>query len=250
MIFPIQEKFRITQGFKSTHDAIDVAPEIPGKRGVKIVSPEPAVVIRSEYSRHNPSWPLDNWVIIKGKTSNEYFYFGHMESRAVKVGQTLSEGQLIGIMGTTGKSTGIHTHIEVRTTTYARGHDVIGHFKSYGIDVYKEAQVDRTVDDCLYKGKDASGWYKEVERYKKLYEESLDRAKAHQKTINDLKVALENEKNKPPIEIIKEVEVIVEKPVTLPPVTVPDEPPITPEPPGTSDGFYNWLKNLLERIFK
>lgn len=232
MIFPVKEKFRITQGYKSTHDAIDVAPEVPGKRGVKLYSPEAGTVVRSRYSRHNPSWPLDNWVIIKGDQTKEYYYLGHMESRAVSEGQRVAEGQLIGIMGTTGKSTGIHTHIEVRYTQAGTGHDPIAHFKSNGIDVATEAKTDReNVTDGKYKGKTAQEWYELATKhnatalvYKGQRDELRDRAEAHQNTINELKAALANEKNKPPVEVIKEVEVIVEKPVTVPAEIDPKDP--------------------------
>ena len=43
-------------------------------------------------------------------------YYGHMKkgSVAVKSGQQIRKGDLLGIMGSTGKSTGAHTHLELR----------------------------------------------------------------------------------------------------------------------------------------
>lgn len=43
-------------------------------------------------------------------------YYGHMKkgSFAVKTGQTVRKGDLLGVMGSTGSSTGPHTHLEIR----------------------------------------------------------------------------------------------------------------------------------------
>lgn len=43
-------------------------------------------------------------------------YYGHMKkgSVAVKAGQNIKKGDLLGVMGSTGASTGAHTHLEIR----------------------------------------------------------------------------------------------------------------------------------------
>lgn len=43
-------------------------------------------------------------------------YYGHLAAGTicVKAGQTVKMGDKLGIMGTTGSSTGLHTHIEIR----------------------------------------------------------------------------------------------------------------------------------------
>ncbi|HXY90958.1 MAG TPA: M23 family metallopeptidase, partial [Acidimicrobiia bacterium] len=40
--------------------------------------------------------------------------YGHQSSIAVSTGQTVTQGQVIGYVGTTGRSTGCHLHWEVR----------------------------------------------------------------------------------------------------------------------------------------
>ena len=39
--------------------------------------------------------------------------YSHCESLAVEVGDIVKAGDVLGIMGTTGKSTGVHVHFEV-----------------------------------------------------------------------------------------------------------------------------------------
>lgn len=55
-----------------------------------------------------------NYVIITHSNGYETVY-AHLHSIAVKVGQTVSKGQRIGVKGTTGNSTGVHLHFEVHT---------------------------------------------------------------------------------------------------------------------------------------
>ncbi len=54
-----------------------------------------------------------NCVKIKHKNNLETLY-GHLSQVTVKVGQTVSSGQIVGRVGSTGHSTGNHLHYEVR----------------------------------------------------------------------------------------------------------------------------------------
>ena len=60
-----------------------------------------------------PNGGLGNWVKIRHKPGLETGY-AHMApgSPIVSVGQAVSQGQVLGTMGTTGTSTGIHLHLE------------------------------------------------------------------------------------------------------------------------------------------
>lgn len=62
------------------------------------------------------------WVRIDHGNSESSLY-AHLDSVAVKVGQSVDQGQLVGLLGNTGSSTGPHLHFEER-----RGSDVINSF--------------------------------------------------------------------------------------------------------------------------
>lgn len=54
-------------------------------------------------------YSLGNYIIIQ-HDNNYYTMYGHMSVLRAKVGQTVSRGQIIGLMGSTGFSTGTHLH--------------------------------------------------------------------------------------------------------------------------------------------
>jgi len=68
----------------------------------------------------SPDWAVDgaihriygNVVIIQH--ANHQTIYGHMQSVAVNVGDCVTAGQVIGVMGTTGSSSGTHVHFEIR----------------------------------------------------------------------------------------------------------------------------------------
>lgn len=65
-------------------------------------------VIISEYSKS-----YGNYVVVYHGAGNTTLY-GHMSSRKVSVGQTVKQGDVLGISGSTGNSTGPHLHFEVK----------------------------------------------------------------------------------------------------------------------------------------
>ncbi|NGN65350.1 M23 family metallopeptidase [Streptomyces sp. A7024] len=58
-----------------------------------------------------------NNIVIK-HAEGVYTQYGHLSKINVSLGQKVSTNQVIGLIGTTGNSTGPHLHFEVRTTPY------------------------------------------------------------------------------------------------------------------------------------
>ena len=87
-------------GKRSFHNAVDVA----GHRGQDIFATADGVVQIAK-----KIWPLGNCVKIKHKYGYVTTY-GHLNSINVKKGQTVKRGDVIGGLGRTGRTTGLHIH--------------------------------------------------------------------------------------------------------------------------------------------
>ncbi|MCL2730959.1 MAG: LysM peptidoglycan-binding domain-containing M23 family metallopeptidase [Actinomycetia bacterium] len=76
-----------------------------------------------------------NDVIIK-HADGKYTLYGHLTRPLVSAGQTVTEGQEIGISGATGNVTGPHLHFEVRTTpNYGSDIDPVAYLASHGVSI-------------------------------------------------------------------------------------------------------------------
>lgn len=89
-----------------THYGVDIA----NSADVPIWAAASGVVIRSYYSSS-----YGNTVLISHSINGQTYttLYAHLETRMVSTGQTVSQGQQIGIMGNTGRSTGQHLHFEL-----------------------------------------------------------------------------------------------------------------------------------------
>ncbi|CAM3259196.1 peptidoglycan DD-metalloendopeptidase family protein [Stackebrandtia soli] len=110
---------RITSGFRPpsrpTHSGTDVA----NSQGTAIRAANAGKIVGVRTN----SYPGDTRPgLLPGRTGNAVLidhlngyrtYYGHIYSAGVSVGQTVSAGQYIAAMGTTGNSTGPHLHFEV-----------------------------------------------------------------------------------------------------------------------------------------
>lgn len=91
-------------GKPNNHTGID----IPAARGKNIYAAKSGVVITSTY---NSSY--GNYVVVSHQDGTSTLY-AHMSKRNVSEGQTVSQGAVVGFVGTTGSSTGNHLHFEIR----------------------------------------------------------------------------------------------------------------------------------------
>jgi len=86
------------------------ARDIPNALGSSIFASGPGTVVAADYG-----WMggFGNRVIIDHGNGLHTLY-GHLNDLVVTIGQTVKEGEVIGFMGSTGRSTGSHVHFEVR----------------------------------------------------------------------------------------------------------------------------------------
>lgn len=92
-------------GKQANHSGTDIG---GAPTGTEIYAARGGVVLTSA---HHSSY--GNYVVISHGDGVSTLY-AHMSRRAVQVGDVVSQGQVIGYVGTTGRSTGPHLHFEVR----------------------------------------------------------------------------------------------------------------------------------------
>jgi murein DD-endopeptidase MepM/ murein hydrolase activator NlpD len=109
---PYNGKFRVSQIYKGVaHDGLDLV----GVDSKEIHSTVNGVVeVAGWENSNNKKQGFGLYVRIKQTGSDDRYYYGHMSKTKVKVGKTVKIGDVIGIEGSTGKSTGSHCHYCIR----------------------------------------------------------------------------------------------------------------------------------------
>ena len=103
-------------------------------------------------------------------------YYGHMKkgSIAVKAGQKIKKGDLLGVMGSTGQSTGAHTHLEIRVPgTTKESLDICEYTGIPNEEGVYEAKS-LTVEEAVIKVKEKCGLEDKTIEYLKEYKYSDD----------------------------------------------------------------------------
>ena len=121
IIAPVKGKYKITSPFgwrthpitgkRKLHAGVDL---VSGRANTAIIAPEDGLVLEARKSTA-PGGGYGYFVKMRGMTGATHLFAHLVEgSIEVKKGQRIIQGQKLGIMGSTGASTGIHLHWEVR----------------------------------------------------------------------------------------------------------------------------------------
>ena len=109
-------KNRLTQGFSASHKAVDL-----GRvhlTGEPVIAHTAGKVIFCQTGQKNNKSATGNASYgncVKIDHGDGYStLYAHLASVSVKKGDTVAQGQIIGVMGNTGRSFGMHLHFEVR----------------------------------------------------------------------------------------------------------------------------------------
>ena len=90
-------------GDERPHSGIDIA----GSAGSEVLAADSGTVAVATYSSS-----YGNYVTIY-HSNGDYTLYAHMSKRLVSAGQKVQQGQVLGITGSTGNSTGPHLHFEI-----------------------------------------------------------------------------------------------------------------------------------------
>lgn len=113
-IFPFNQSFKISSHFgyrihpisgkPSNHQGVDyICPE-----GTPIISTANGRILKIEYNH-----PIKGNAITISHLGNWTTFYGHLSKISVQPGDLVEQGQIIGLSGNTGRSTGPHLHYSV-----------------------------------------------------------------------------------------------------------------------------------------
>lgn len=140
VIYPLKYEAQISSAYlekRNTglgyHTGVDLKPQVRNTTTDDIISSTYGTVVSvvnnwkpDDINKKNGT--MGNYVIIKSEVNGEtlYFVYEHLStvSSDVKIGTELSQGEALGYMGSTGRSTGVHLHFEIRNGTGQYGQDV------------------------------------------------------------------------------------------------------------------------------
>ena len=94
-------------GTERFHSGIDIS----ANTGATVIAADGGTVTVADYSSS-----YGNYVMIY-HSNGTYTLYAHMSSLAVSAGQTVSQGQTIGYVGSTGWANGPHLHFEIRNAS-------------------------------------------------------------------------------------------------------------------------------------
>lgn len=143
-----QGTYKITSSFgerllPNNDDRFHYGEDHVGLSDKTIISPTSGIVVSSTRitDRNSPTWEWGNYVKVDD-LNGYYLFFCHLSMRSVKVGERVTEGQIIGVEGATGYTYGgSHCHFEVRRKSDGKSIDPREYFKilfDWELSYYKE----------------------------------------------------------------------------------------------------------------
>lgn len=131
-VFPVKSKVYSAFGRRGSrmHSGVDLSL----RNGDPI-----ATVYNGVVTKASPYYAYGNLVIIDHGLGIETYY-AHLSKMHVKVGDTVSTGQIIGLGGRTGRATGNHLHFEMREDGKAYNPELVFDFNNFEIkpEVYNK----------------------------------------------------------------------------------------------------------------
>ena len=122
------------------HKGIDISI----KEGVVVRSAFDGEIVTSSYNEGG----YGNYVVIRHEKGIETLY-GHLSKHVVDVGQHVKAGEVIGLAGSTGNSTGVHLHFEVHIDGVAINPSMLFDFESKCVKMVGK-HASKEFDDVAY----------------------------------------------------------------------------------------------------
>ena len=101
---PFGSRVNPVTGRSETHKGVDIAGVFYSSN---VIAAKAGTVIISQYGSS-----YGNYVVVSHGTGNTTLY-AHLSKRSVKVGDVVKQGDVLGVTGSTGNSTGPHLHFEI-----------------------------------------------------------------------------------------------------------------------------------------
>lgn len=114
VLYPLRGVITTSYGERGLNGKPHTGLDIAAPMNTPVLAALSGTVIRAGWDRYG----YGNLVVIRGNDKREYWY-AHNASLSVKVGQKVSQGQMISRVGSTGFSSGPHLHFEIRSSRSA-----------------------------------------------------------------------------------------------------------------------------------
>lgn len=109
MLIPITHEARLGSPYGIRDHRLHRGVDIQVEKGEPMVAAYPGEVIVSKYNQGG----YGHYVLVQHENGLQTLY-GHLAERTVKVGDQVYPGDIVGLAGNTGKSSGAHLHFEIR----------------------------------------------------------------------------------------------------------------------------------------